>query len=59
MVNCPYSNKKNGESNALNEISSELACEYDYLCDDKNNCVRKQKGMPAVHKHLTEDGGTD
>jgi len=57
MVKCPFSNKKNREGNALNEISSELACVYDYLCDDKNNCVIKQKGMPTVHKRLTEDGG--
>lgn len=56
MVKCPFSNKKDRESNALNEISSELACEYDYLCDDKN-CVIKQKRMPVAHKHLTEDGG--
>lgn len=56
MVKCPFSNKKNRESNALNEIRSELACEYDYLCDNKNNCVIKQKRMPVAHK-LTEDGG--
>ncbi|NLI13248.1 hypothetical protein [Pelotomaculum propionicicum] len=48
MVNCPYTNKRN--NNALNEISSELACEFDFICDEMHNCVNKQAGM-ATEEH--------
>ncbi len=40
MVNCPYATKKS--KNALNEISSGLACEYDFICDGMSDYVKKQ-----------------
>lgn len=54
MTKCPLSIDKenNPSNNALNEISSEITCQYKYTCKDNHKCVMNQNKKPNIKQPI-------